>query len=105
MEQLPPNAQPQLEDQPEPHAPAARKHKAKWTVFESTHKIQVGTLVKAKFYAPPKPKAPYGQSSYRNHYYPGKVEAINEDGISCTVLYDDKAVEENVLFTSLKIYI
>ena len=78
--------------------------KAKWQAVGSEHVIQVGTVVKAKYYADPK-RAPYGQSSYKNHFYRGKVDSCNEDMVSCTVAYDDGAVEEDVLFTSLKIYI
>ena len=78
--------------------------KAKWQAVGSEHVIQVGTVVKAKYYSDPK-RAPYGQSSYKNHFYPGKVDNCNEDMVSCTVAYDDGAVEEDVLFTSLKIYI
>ena len=78
--------------------------KAKWQAVGSEHIIMVGTVVKAKYYADPK-RAPYGQSSYKNHFYRGKVDSCNEDMVSGTVAYDDGAVEEDVLFTSLKIYI
>ena len=91
---------------PAPATTAAKtkKVKAKWQAVSSEDVILVGTVVKAKYYADPK-RAPYGQSSYKNHFYPGKVDSCNEDMVSGTVAYDDGAVEEDVLFTSLKIYI
>ena len=91
---------------PAPATTAAKtkKVKAKWQAASSEDVILVGTVVKAKYYADPK-RAPYGQSSYKNHFYRGKVDSCNEDMVSCTVAYDDGAVEEDVLFTSLKIYI
>ena len=62
--------------------------------------LKVGEPVKAKYYADPK-QAPFGLSSYKNHFYPGKVESIG-DGV-CTIGYDDQATEEDVLFSSLKV--
>ena len=77
-----------------------KKHKGKWRLMPAGYRPSVGEPVKAKYYADPK-QAPFGLSSYRNHFYPGKVESIG-DGV-CTIGYDDQATEEDVLFSSLKV--
>ena len=67
----------------------------------SDYKLNVGDKVMATYYAGK--KAPYGASSFKNHFYPGKVEAIR-DGV-CDIFYDDESTEDDVLFASLKVRI
>ena len=57
--------------------------------------------VKAKYFADK--QAPYGCSSYKNHFYDGKVTS-EEDG-TLTVNYDDGTVETTVARANLKVFI